>query len=70
MLALSDNELRVVVETAKQVPVSQRSRFLNLVAAKYKKSRSVPNENISTSNLFLAIELARRELVRVTAAAD
>ncbi len=32
MLSLSDNDLRIVAEAAKSLPVKQRSDFLELVA--------------------------------------
>ncbi len=55
MLSLSD---KIVAEAAKQLPVSQRSRFLELVA---QKKQHIPNVNMP-----LVVDLARRELLRVT----
>jgi hypothetical protein len=59
MLSLTDNDLRVVVEAAKSLPVDRRSDFLQLTA-RYK----------TQNNLILSIHMALRELSRRAAASS
>ncbi len=63
MLSLSDNELRSLVEAARELPVDRRSDFLQLIE-KYKKKCDIPNVNIPFKNLRLPCQFALRELSR------